>query len=51
MLSLSRKYFAVFRKLSPTLSARITEGLNKRTGKFSQMIRPGEGVGNSEILI
>ena len=36
MLSFSRTYFAVFRKLSPTLSARITEGLNKRTGKFSK---------------
>ena len=29
-LNFSRTYFAVFRKLSPTLSARITEGLNKR---------------------
>ena len=31
VLSFSRKYFAVFRKSSPTLSARITEGLNNRT--------------------
>ena len=37
VFSLSRKYFAVFRKLSPTLSARMTEGLNKRIGKFTKM--------------